>query len=168
MEYTVSRTDMGWIAIVGSGRGLVSASLPCKSAREALESLDKTVEYATSSPDRFKDLTRRLKAYSNGHKVSFTDELDLSESTQFQRKVWQAARLIPYGETRSYGWLADKVGKPGAARATGQALGKNRLPIIIPCHRVISSNGSLGGFSGGLDMKRRLLHLEAVATSPQP
>lgn len=166
MDYTVTRTDIGWIAIVGSERGLVSISLPCGSAREALGSLDKTVEYDTSSPGRFTDLTRRLKAYFNGHKVSFTDELDLSETTQFQKKVWRAAKLIPYGETRSYGWLADKVGKPGAARAIGQALGKNRLPIIVPCHRVISSDGSLGGFSGGLDMKRRLLRLEAIAVPP--
>ncbi|MFH1662809.1 MAG: methylated-DNA--[protein]-cysteine S-methyltransferase [Chloroflexota bacterium] len=168
MEYTVLETDMGWIAIVGSERGLVSTSLPHKSAREALESLGKTIEYALPSPDRFMDLTRRLKAYFSGYKVLFQDELDFSETTQFQREVWQAARLIPYGETRSYGWLADRVGKPGAARAIGQAMGKNRLPIIIPCHRVIGNNGSLGGFSGGLDMKKRLLRLEAATTSPQP
>jgi len=166
MEYTVFKTDMGWMAIVGSERGLASISLPYKSAREALESLGKIVETAAFSPERFRDLTRCLIAYFNGHKVSFTDELDLSEATQFQRKVWQVARLIPYGETRSYGWLADKVAKPGAGRAIGQAMSKNRLPIIIPCHRVIAGDGSLGGFSGGLDMKKRLLHLEATATSP--
>ncbi len=167
MEYTVFNTDMGWMAIVGSGRGLVSISLPNNSAEEAYYSIGEDIKYATSSPYRFKDLIKRLKAYFSGYKVLFPDDLDLSAVTQFQREVWQAGRLIPYGETRSYSWLAEKVGKPGAARAVGQALGKNRLPIIIPCHRVISSNGSLGGFSGGLDMKKRLLHLEAVTTSPQ-
>jgi len=167
MEYIVFNTDMGWVAIVGSGRGLVSISLPHNSDKEAYYSIGKDIKYATSSPYRFKDLIKRLKAYFSGHKVLFPDELDLSAATQFQREVWQAGRLMPYGETRSYSWLAKKVGKPEAARAVGQALGKNRLPIIIPCHRVISSNGSLGGFSGGLEMKRRLLRLEAAATSPQ-
>jgi len=166
MEYTVLQTDMGWMAIIGSERGLVGVSLPRRSARESIESLGKSVENAASSPERFRDLTRRLKAYFDGYMVSFMDELDLSEATQFQRKVWQATRLIPYGETRSYGWLAEKVAKPGAGRAIGQAMSKNRLPIIIPCHRVIAGDGSLGGFTGGLDMKRRLLQLETPVTSP--
>jgi len=77
--------------------------------------------------------------------------------------VWQATRLIPYGETRSYLWVAVQIGKPGAARAVGQALGRNPLPVIIPCHRVIASDGGLGGFTGGLVMKRRLLELETSA-----
>ncbi len=166
MEYTVFKTDMGWMTIVGSERGLASINLPHNSSRQALESLGKIIENVASSPDRFRDLTRRLIAYFDGHKVSFTDELDLSNATQFQRKVWQAARLIPYGETRSYGWLAEKVAKPGAGQAIGQAMSKNRLPIIIPCHRVIAGDGSLGGFTGGLDMKRRLLQLETPVTSP--
>ena len=161
MEYTVFNTNMGWVAIVGSGRGLVSISLPHNSARDALDSLDKAIEYTTSS-DRFNDLTKRLKAYFSGYKVSFPDKLDFSAANQFQRIVWQTTRLIPYGETRSYGWLAENIGKPKATRAVGQALGKNRLPIIIPCHRVIGSDGSLSGFSGGLEMKKRLLHLEKV------
>jgi methylated-DNA-[protein]-cysteine S-methyltransferase len=167
MEYIRFNTDMGWVAIVGSERWLVSISLPHSSAQGALESLDEDIKYTTSSPNKFKDLIKRLKAYFSGHKILFPDELDLSAATQFQREVWQAARLIPYGETRSYGWLAEKVGKSGAARAVGQALGKNRLPIIIPCHRVIGSNGSLGGFSGGLEIKKRLLHLETITTSRQ-
>lgn len=167
MEYTVFNTEMGWVAIIGSERGLVSVSLPHSSAEEAHHSIRADIEHATSSPGRFKDLTKRLKAYFSGHRASFTDELDLSQATPFQTKVWQAARLIPYGETRSYGWLAEKAGRPGAARAAGQALGKNRLPIIIPCHRVIGSDGNLGGFSGGLNMKSRLLQLEAAVISPQ-
>ncbi|GAI87660.1 unnamed protein product, partial [marine sediment metagenome] len=78
---------------------------------------------------------------------------------------WEETRLIPYGETRSYAWVAKQVGKPKAARAVGQAMGSNPLPIIIPCHRVITSNGKLGGFGGGLEMKRQLLSLEAVAST---
>jgi len=94
---------------------------------------------------------------------TFPDRLDLSGATPFQRMVWEATRLIPYGETRSYAWVAGQVNKPGAARAVGQALGRNPLPIIIPCHRVIRGDGSLGGFSNGLEVKERLLHLENPA-----
>jgi methylated-DNA-[protein]-cysteine S-methyltransferase len=77
--------------------------------------------------------------------------------------VWEKARLIPYGETRSYMWLARQIGKPQAARAVGQALGRNPLPVIVPCHRVIASDGSPGGFTGGLHRKKMLLKLEGLA-----
>jgi len=103
----------------------------------------------------------RFKTYFRGGKIIFPDELDLSGATPFQRKVWEITRLIPYGETRSYAWVAEQVNNPQAARAVGQALARNPLPIIIPCHRVITTNGKLGGFSGGVETKRRLLQLEA-------
>ncbi len=86
--------------------------------------------------------------------------------TPFQRKVWRAIQKIPYGETRSYQWIAKKIGRPKAVRAVGQACGKNPLPLLIPCHRVVGSRGKIGGFTGagstgGLKLKRRLLKLEA-------
>jgi len=102
----------------------------------------------------------RLGAYFAGHRVDFTDKLDLSAATAFQREVWEAARLVPCGETRSYKWVAGQIKKPKAVRAVGQALGRNPLPVIIPCHRVLAGNGGLGGFTGGLEMKRFLLRLE--------
>ncbi len=111
----------------------------------------------------FKDLIERFRAYFYGHKVVFADELDLSGATSFQCRVWKATGLIPYGETRSYMWVAEQIGKPGAVRAVGQALSRNPLPIIIPCHRVLSSDGRLGGFTGGVETKRSLLSLEASA-----
>jgi O-6-methylguanine DNA methyltransferase len=76
--------------------------------------------------------------------------------------VWQATRIIPCGETRSYGWVAELIWKPKATRAVGQALAANPMPIVVPCHRVIGSDGSLTGFTGGLKMKRRLLEIEGV------
>ncbi len=82
--------------------------------------------------------------------------------TPFQRKVWRAIATIPWGKTRSYAWLAKKAGSPKAYRAAAQACGANPLPRIIPCHRVIASDGTLGGFSGGLSLKRKLLLLEGV------
>ena len=106
------------------------------------------------------DLIKRLNPCFSGVQVAFQDELDLGTATLFQRRVWETTQLIPYGETRSYRWVAEHMGQPTAARAVGQALAKNPIPIIIPCHRVVTNNGKLGGFSGGPKMKRYLLRLE--------
>jgi methylated-DNA-[protein]-cysteine S-methyltransferase len=83
------------------------------------------------------------------------------EGTEFTRRVWEACRRIPYGRTVSYGELAAQAGSPRGARAVGQALGRNRIPLLIPCHRVLAGQGALGGFGGGLEMKKRLLDLES-------
>ena len=83
--------------------------------------------------------------------------------TPFQRRVWRAISSIPWGETRSYAWLARRAGSPRAYRAAAQACGANPLPPLIPCHRVIASDGTIGGFSGGLTLKRKLLMLEGIS-----
>jgi O-6-methylguanine DNA methyltransferase len=106
------------------------------------------------------NLEHQLRQYAAGKSVRWNVPVDLSAGTDFQRKVWLALTRIPRGETRSYGWVARKVGRPGASRAVGAACGANPIPVIIPCHRVIAGDGSLGGFGGGLLMKRRLLDLE--------
>ena len=87
---------------------------------------------------------------------------DFHGRTVFHQKVWETLRRIPYGRVRSYGWVARKVGKPQAARAVGAACGANPLPLVVPCHRVVAGDGSLGGFAGGLKLKKRLLVLEGV------
>jgi len=163
LRYITFNTDLGWVGILGSAAGLQHITLPQPSAREALKLLGDSVNYATQALHLFKDLMERLRSYLSGHKVNFPDKLDLSRATTFQREVWKITRLIPYGETRSYGWVAGQLGKPGAVRAVGQALARNPLSIIIPCHRVIASDGKLGGYSGGLEMKRYLLRLEATS-----
>jgi len=165
LNYTIIDTDMGWIGILGSAKGLLSATLPQPSAQEVRRLLGDSINYATRSPHLFQDLTERLRIYFGGHKVNFPDELDLSRATAFQREVWETTRLIAYGETRSYTWVAEQIRKPRAVRAVGQALGRNPLPIIVPCHRVLTSNGKLGGFSGGIEVKKRLLHLEGSAAA---
>ncbi|UCE98212.1 MAG: methylated-DNA--[protein]-cysteine S-methyltransferase [Dehalococcoidia bacterium] len=167
MEWSVVITDMGWVVFVGSERGLARVSLPHSSIQESLESLGSIIEEARFCRNSFGDLSKRLRAYFSGYRISFTDELDFLDVTHFQKKVWQATKTIPYGETRSYGWLANRIGQPGAGRAVGQALARNRLPIIIPCHRVVSNDNNLVGFSGGLTMKKRLLHLETTGISLQ-
>ena len=160
LRYTIFNTEIGWIGILGSAAGLLCVTLPHSSAEETRQLLGDNISHATRSPNLFKDLIERIGNYFGGHKVNFPDKLDLSGATSFQREVWETTRLIPYGDTTSYRWVAEQIRKPRATRAVGQALGKNPLPIIVPCHRVLASNGRLGGFTGGIETKRRLLHLE--------
>ena len=162
LYYVIFNTSTGWLGILGSITGLLRVTLPQCSAPEVHRLLGVGTNQAVLLPHRFQNLVERLRAYFAGHKADFPDKLDLSAATTFQREVWEATRLIPYGETRSYTWVAEKIKKPKAVRAVGQALGRNPLPVIIPCHRVLASNGGLGGFSGGLEMKRFLLHLETT------
>lgn len=104
-------------------------------------------------------INEQLDDYFSGKRKDFDLTLEL-HGTDFQYKVWEACAKIPYGETRSYGEIAKAIGKPKAMRAVGSALGKNNIPIIIPCHRVLQSSGKLGGFGWGVDVKKFLLDLE--------
>lgn len=157
MKTVIFETSAGWMGVCASDAGLTEIVLPRKS-RKSVEH-----ELGADGPDpSLGELVTRFQAYFNGEPVAFPDGLDLTGATPFQRAVWEAARRIPRGETRSYSWVAEQAGRPLAVRAAGGALGKNPLPVIVPCHRVIAMNGSLGGFSGGLAMKRRLLDLEGA------
>jgi methylated-DNA-[protein]-cysteine S-methyltransferase len=156
--YAVFVTEAGWMAVSFSEKGLKSLTLPQPTAAQARKLLGaETAE----NPDLIKDTISRLKEYFSGRKTAFPEVCDLSEATPFQRRVWYITRKIPYGETRSYKWVGSRLGQENATRAVGQALARNPIPIIIPCHRVLASNGSLGGYSGGLKLKRFLLKLEA-------
>ncbi|MBI2964145.1 MAG: methylated-DNA--[protein]-cysteine S-methyltransferase [Deltaproteobacteria bacterium] len=119
------------------------------------------VEAATR---RARALAKRVRAelaeYLEGLRSYFTVPLDLSTTASFQRSVLDVAATIPFGEVRSYRWIAEAIGKPGAVRAVGTALGRNPVPIVVPCHRVLRSDGGLGGYAFGLDLKERLLALE--------
>lgn len=112
-----------------------------------------------SDDDAFADMTVQLAEYFAGERTCFDVPLEL-EGTEFQRRVWSELCAIPYGETISYGELARRVGNPKAYRAVGLANGRNPVAVIVPCHRVISSDGSLGGYGGGLERKVHLLELE--------
>ena len=105
---------------------------------------------------------KQLRAYFAGRLQEF-DVPICPEGTAFQRDVWEALRAVPYGETASYGQIARQIGRPKACRAVGAANGRNPIPIIVPCHRIIGSNGSLVGFGGGLGVKKALLRLEGIA-----
>ena len=160
MRYAVFNTSAGWIGLLSSEKGLRNVTLPQHSEEAALGALGRDVAKAEPAPGAFTELIERLHAYFRGEWVDFDDRLDLSAGTPFQRAVWMATRRIGYGQTRTYRWVAGEVGRPLAARAVGQALGANPLPLVVPCHRVIGSDGGLAGFGGGLEMKRYLLNLE--------
>jgi methylated-DNA-[protein]-cysteine S-methyltransferase len=108
----------------------------------------------------FDDVREQMASYFDGHLTLFHLPLDPT-GTEFQRDVWRALQNIPYGSTRSYSDIARAVGRPTAFRAVGAANGANPLPIVVPCHRVIGSNGALTGFGGGMQVKQRLLELES-------
>ena len=114
-------------------------------------------------PDERSELSDRafgeILEYLKGRRKTFGFPLELC-GTEFQKKVWNALQSIPYGETRTYGQIAEAVGNPRACRAVGMANNKNKLMIVVPCHRVIGADGSLTGYAGGLDMKKVLLELE--------
>ena len=166
IKYAVINTKLGWVGIGSSERGLIFITLPKLSSKEVISQIDILIaDKANEDYLAFGDLPQRLQRYFNGERVTFPDRLDLSNATAFQRTVWSLTRAIPYGETRSYAWVARQIGRPQALRAVGGALARNRFPIIVPCHRVIATSGSLGGFSGGLELKKRLLDLEAKQIS---
>jgi methylated-DNA-[protein]-cysteine S-methyltransferase len=105
-------------------------------------------------------IKKEFKEYFEDGREEFTQKTGFTKGSEFDRKVWLALKDVPYGETRTYKWLAEKVGKPFACRAVGQALSRNPMPILFPCHRIIESDGSIGGYSSGIDIKRRLLEIE--------
>jgi len=155
-------TRMGWVAAAARGGKLVAVSLPAPTKEAALASLCVPCDLHARDPllDR---LAGDLHRYFSGEKADFSAyPVDLSDQPPFRAAALLAARRIPYGEVRSYRWLAEQAGNPLAARAAGQAMRCNPLPLVIPCHRVVGTGGSLTGFGGGLTMKRALLILESA------
>ncbi len=162
MRYTVFETDLGWIGVLASPRGLKRITIPVSSPEEALRLLEGDLGDAELDPESFGDLPDRVQRFLDGEEVSFPEALDLPRATPFKRAVWEATRAIPRGETRSYGDIAAQVGRPAGARAVGQAMASNPIAILIPCHRVITSDGGLGGYGGHIGMKKRLLEVEGA------
>lgn len=159
--YSRMQTSVGRLLLAATERGLryvyFGGSLP--EARKG--------ELWIESPQVLRPYEEELQAYFRGELREFSCKLDLAGTT-FQKKCWNALLRIPYGKTRSYADIAKEVGSPRAFRAVGQANHNNPIPIIVPCHRVITSSGTLGGYGGGLDMKRALLRLEEAQFSLSP
>lgn len=157
IRYRTINSPIGPLTLAGRGHVLTN-----------LRMVDQTYEpnRADWLPDdrAFPEAVDQLGEYFAGERTEFDVELNMAGS-EFRRRVWRALTTIPYGETRSYGEIADQIGAPGAARAVGLANGRNPIAIIVPCHRVIGASGSLTGYGGGLDRKRSLLELEKRRTS---
>ena len=137
-------------------------SLPSATEAEARRKARVDEGMMERAPGAFRQLEREVRAFLNGQRVTFTAELDLEGTPPFFRAAWEACLTIPRGERRTYEWTAERAGNPRASRAAGQAMARNPVPLIIPCHRVVGSGGGLHGYGGGLAMKARLLAMEAT------
>jgi methylated-DNA-[protein]-cysteine S-methyltransferase len=159
-------TALGWMAVRLDGH-LVERVIFGYSSRAALRrALGADAKLIVEAGPRERRLVDRMIDYAAGGKVRFDDiAVRTAATTPFQRRVLAACRAIPFGQTRSYRDLARRAGAPGAARAVGSVMARNACPLIIPCHRVIASDGRIGGFSApqGVALKRRLLNMEAAA-----
>jgi methylated-DNA-[protein]-cysteine S-methyltransferase len=156
----------GWeVLVAASDKGIVKLSFAASQARFVAELAREFPGQAWKRDDASPiaaETARQLAEYFRGERRKFDLPLD-AQGTPFQKRVWSALRRIPYGETRSYKDIARAAGSPKGARAVGMANHENPIAIVVPCHRVIAADGSLGGYACGLDLKRKLLDLESAA-----
>ena len=148
-------SSIGRIAVTANGRGIVEIRFRARKRLPMPRSCDRAAAHLRRA-------CGQLREYFAGERKRFDLPVDLSPGTPFQRRVWRACARIPCGQVRSYAELGALAGSPRAARAVGQAMGANPVPIVIPCHRVIRADGSLGGFGSGLRIKKRLLGWEGA------
>ena len=162
-------TSWGWVGTAASSVGLLGTALPMASRGEALAILLLRWPHAQEAlSPLLASLHQTLSRYFEGERVDLTDvALDVRRATEFQLRVWDVVRSIPRGRVRSYKWVAVQAGSSLASRAVGRVMATNPFPIVVPCNRVVGQDGSLTGFGGGLEMKRRLLRMEGV-TLPVP
>ncbi|MDH4222272.1 MAG: methylated-DNA--[protein]-cysteine S-methyltransferase [candidate division Zixibacteria bacterium] len=162
LYYAVLETKLGRMLATRTEKGLNNLLFHQPTWGKFFEELEERKDLELIKAEgKFATLRKQLKEYFTGKKVKFTDKLDLSSGSPFEQKVWRKMMQIPYGKTVSYKKLAQMAGEPEKARAVGNACAKNPLTIIVPCHRVIKSDGGLGGYAGGLERKKRLLNLES-------
>ena len=154
MYYTKFDCKICQVTVIGDEAGITRIHLDAEGSNKELQ-----VNEFIRNDDLFKEAKTQLEAYFNGTLKEFHLKLN-PKGTDFQKKVWQALETIPYGETRSYKDIALMIGNDKASRAVGMANGKNPIPIVIPCHRVIGANGKLTGFAFGINLKQKMIELE--------
>ena len=162
LTFHLCETDLGWVGLVLSPHGLRATTLPRDRRDEALREL---MQLGATEPAReadLADLPERICALASGRYDNLAVHVDWNIGPSFRREVLEETLRIPSGETRTYAWLAERVGRPRAARAVGRVMATNPLPLVVPCHRVVGSNGSLTGYGGGLRMKETLLRAEGA------
>jgi methylated-DNA-[protein]-cysteine S-methyltransferase len=160
----MERAWEGWMGLVGNVRGIGRIYLPEPSREDLVERITREFPNRQEGEHALAEAKKEILEYFDGHRKKFEMPLDLSGATPFQQKVYQTMLAIPFGRVQTYRWLAEKIGNPKGLRAVGSANGKNRWPLVIPCHRIVGSDGRLTGFSapGGLELKAELLRLEGV------
>lgn len=166
MKYTIFNTAWGYFGLVADKKGLRRTILPCENRKTVEKCLLAGLDNPQFDKNLLKPLQKQIIAYFKGQPVKFDTPLIITGLPPFAQKVLNGCRKIPTGQTVSYSQLAGMIGKPRASRAVGSALARNPIPLIIPCHRVIHSDGSLGNFSspGGTALKKMLLELEKTIT----
>ena len=163
VAYTSTDSPFGRLLLARTPRGLVRVGLPNQDADALLVDLATRVSpRVLEAPAQLDEIRRELDLYFEGKLTDFDLPLDWQLSRDFRRRVLRAIARIPYGQTRSYTQMAISAGNERAVRAAGTACGTNPLPLVVPCHRVLRSGGTLGGYGGGLPMKEGLLRLEGV------
>jgi O-6-methylguanine DNA methyltransferase len=163
LRYVTFDTELGRFLVAGGDRGLrmVRFGPDLDLERELARETRGERIMAVEDRIRLRLVVDSIRGYLAGSKEPFTHRLDLEGTTEFNRSVLEVVRRIPYGTLRSYKWVAQQIGSPRATRPVGQALSHNPIPIVVPCHRVVNSDGTIGGYSGGgPDMKRRLIGIE--------
>jgi methylated-DNA-[protein]-cysteine S-methyltransferase len=164
MKYSIFRTNWGYFGLAGTGSGLCRTHLPIPEREKVESRILENLPRAEFDRSYFKNLQEKIFAYFDGTNVNFGVDIPviLNGFQGFSHRVLTACRTITFGQTTTYAGLAKKAGQPNAGRAVGNALAKNPLPLIIPCHRIIRTDGKLGGFSapGGISLKKRMLSLE--------
>src|SRR5664279_4008016 len=163
VAYTTADSPFGRLLLAQTPKGLVRVGLPNQDYDELLVDLSERVSpRVLEAPAELDEVRRELDLYFAGELDSFDLPLDWQLSEGFRLRVLRAIARIPYGQTRSYTQMATSAGNERAVRAAGTACGRNPIPVVVPCHRVLRSSGGLGGYGGGLPMKRALLELEGV------
>ncbi|MBN1806950.1 MAG: methylated-DNA--[protein]-cysteine S-methyltransferase [Sedimentisphaerales bacterium] len=166
-KYTIFKTKWGYFGLAGNENGLCQTQLPGEKCEKIRSLLLKDYPEAKPDKDFCKYLQKQIIDYYEGKSVKFSGDipLDFDRFTSFGKSVLKTCRNIETGRTVTYGQLAKKAGRPNASRAVGSVLAKNPMPLIIPCHRIVRSDGKLGGFSapGGIDVKKKMLALECKA-----
>ena len=162
LTFHLCETDLGWVGLVLSPHGLRATTLPFARRDEALHEVMGLGAIEPAREADLADLPERICALASGRYDNLAVHVDWNMGPSFRREVLEETLRIPSGETRTYGWLAERVGRPRAARAVGRVMATNPLPLVVPCHRVVGSNGSLTGYGGGLRMKDALLKAEGA------
>jgi methylated-DNA-[protein]-cysteine S-methyltransferase len=166
VAYDVADSPIGPLLVAMTGRGLCEVAFEPEPEQEAERLARRFGVRVLRSPRPVAGARRELDQYFEGRRTSFDLPVDIAWLPDFQRSVLEELAQVPYGRTETYGSLAARIGRPRAARAVGDALNRNPIPIVLPCHRVVGASGGLVGYAGGLERKRALLELEGIAFPP--